>query len=71
MGQRSDARRKMVQAAQQLIREGGYGATAFSEGVAQESAELSETSRRACSEMTDRLVVHFVAFGVDRAAARS
>ena len=152
MGQRSDARQKMVQAAQQLIREGGYGATAFSdvlalsgaprgsvyfhfprgkaqlgmeaaeahaheqveiidraagesrsaaqlieryvnlgregmvtgdyrrgcgvaplvtEGVAQESAELSETSRRAFSEMTDRLVGHFVAFGVDRPAARS
>ena len=31
MGQRSDARQKMVQAAKQLIREGGYGATAFSD----------------------------------------
>src|ERR1700727_2927638 len=31
MGQRSDARQKMVQAARQLIREGGYGATAFSD----------------------------------------
>jgi hypothetical protein len=41
-----------------------------SEGAAQESAELSETSRRAFSEMTDRLVFHFVAFGIDRAAAR-
>ena len=151
MGQRSDAKQKMVQAARQLIRERGYGATAFSdvltlsgaprgsvyfhfpggkaqlgmeaaeahaheqveiidraageassaaqlieryvdlgregmvagnygrgcgvaplvtEGAAQESAELSETSRRAFSEMTDRLVFHFVAFGVDRAAAR-
>ena len=151
MGQRSDAKQKMVQAARQLIRERGYGATAFSdvltvsgaprgsvyfhfprgkaqlgmeaaeahaheqveiidraareassaaqlieryldlgregmvasnysrgcgvaplvtEGAAQESAELSETSRRAFSEMTDRLVFHFVAFGVDRSAAR-
>ncbi len=151
MGQRSDAKQKMVQAARQLIRERGYGATAFSdvlarsgaprgsvyfhfpggkaqlgmeaaeahaheqveiidraageassaaqlieryvdlgregmvashygrgcgvaplvtEGAAQESPELSETSRRAFSEMTDRLVFHFVAFGVDRASAR-
>ena len=31
MGQRSDAKQKMVQAARQLcIRERGYGATAFS-----------------------------------------
>jgi TetR/AcrR family transcriptional regulator, lmrAB and yxaGH operons repressor len=125
VGQRSDARQKMIQAARQLIREGGYGATAFSDVlrlsgaprgsvyfhfpggkaqlgmeaaeahaheqveiidraageassaaqligryVAQESAELSETSRRAFSEMTDRLAFHFVSFGVDRAAAR-
>jgi TetR/AcrR family transcriptional regulator, lmrAB and yxaGH operons repressor len=151
VGQRSDAKQKMVQAARQLIRERGYGATAFSdvltlsgaprgsvyfhfpggkaqlgmeaaeahaheqveiidraaeeagsaaqlieryvdlgrqgmvdsgygrgcgvaplvtEGAAQESAVLAETSRRAFSEMTDRLVFHFVAFGVDRAAAR-
>jgi AcrR family transcriptional regulator len=151
VGQRSDAKQKMVQAARQLIRERGYGATAFSdvltlsgaprgsvyfhfpggkaqlgmeaaeahayeqveiidrvageagsaaqlieryvdlgregmvasnysrgcgvaplvtEGAAQESAELSETGRRAFSEMTDRLAFHLVAFGVDRAAAR-
>src|ERR1700722_18309726 len=151
VGQRSDAKQKMVQAARQLIRERSYGATAFSdvltasgaprgsvyfhfpggkaqlgmeaaeahaheqveiidraaegadsaaqlieryldlgregmvtgdygrgcaiaplvtEGAAQESAELSETSRRGFSEMTDRLAFHFVAFGVDRAAAR-
>jgi TetR/AcrR family transcriptional repressor of lmrAB and yxaGH operons len=151
VGQRSDAKQKMVQAARQLIRERGYGATAFSdvltlsgaprgsvyfhfpggkaqlgmeaaeahaheqveiidraareagsaaqlieryvdlgregmvagdygrgcgiaplvtEGAAQESAELSETSRRGFSEMTGRLAFHFVAFGVDRAAAR-
>jgi len=31
MGQRSDARQKMVQAAKQLIRERGYNATAFSD----------------------------------------
>src|SRR6202000_3122369 len=156
MTQRSDAKQKMVQAARQLIRERGYGATAFSdvltlsgpprgsvsfhspggkaqlgmeaaeahaheqveiidraagganaaaqlieryvdlgrermvagdygrgcgvaplvtEGAAQESAGLSETSRRAFSEMTDRLALPFrafrvVAFGGDRAAAR-
>jgi hypothetical protein len=40
------------------------------EGAAQESAELAETGRRGFSEMTDRLAFHFVAFGVDRAAAR-
>src|SRR6202453_1832910 len=31
MGQRSDAKQKMVQAARQLIRERGYHATAFSD----------------------------------------
>jgi TetR/AcrR family transcriptional repressor of lmrAB and yxaGH operons len=40
------------------------------EGAAQESADVSETARRAFSEMTDRLAFHFVSFGVDRAAAR-
>ena len=151
MAQRSDTRQKMVQAAKQLIRERGCGATAFAdvlelsqaprgsvyfhfpggkaqlgmeaaeahaheqveiidraagearsavqlieryvdlgregmvagdygrgcaiaplvtEGAAQESAELSETSRRGFAEITDRLAFHFVAFGVDRAAAR-
>ena len=151
VGQRSDAKQKMVQAAKQLIRERGYNATAFSdvlklsdaprgsvyfhfpggkaqlameaaeahaheqveiidraaaqassaaelialyvdlgregmvasnysrgcgiaplvtEGTAQESAEVSESSRRAFSEMGDRLAFHFVAFGVDRPAAR-
>ena len=40
------------------------------EGAAQESADVDETTRRAFSEMTDRLAFHFVAFGVDRAAAR-
>jgi len=151
VGQRSDTKQKMVQAARQLMRERGYGATAFSdvltlsgaprgsvyfhfpggkaqlgmeaaeahaheqveiidraaaeavsaaqlieryldlgregmlasaygrgcgiaplvtEGTAQESAELAQTSRRAFSEMTDRLAFHFVGFGLDRAAAR-
>jgi TetR/AcrR family transcriptional regulator, lmrAB and yxaGH operons repressor len=151
VGQRSDAKQKMVQAARQLIRERGYGATAFSdvltlsgaprgsvyfhfpggkaqlgmeaaeahaheqvqiidraaqgagsaaqfieryvalgregmvasgygrgcavaplvtEGAAQESTGLGETSRRAFSELTDRLAFHFVAFGLDRAPAR-
>jgi general stress protein YciG len=40
------------------------------EGGGQESADLSETGRRAFAEMTDRLAFHFVAFGVNRAAAR-
>jgi len=40
------------------------------EDTAQESADVGETTRRAFSEMTDRLAFHFVAFGVDRAAAR-
>jgi TetR/AcrR family transcriptional repressor of lmrAB and yxaGH operons len=151
VGQRSDAKQRMVQAAKQLIRERGYNATAFSdvlklsdaprgsvyfhfpggkaqlameaaeahaheqveiidhaaaqassaaelialyvdlgregmvasnysrgcgiaplvtEGAAQDSAEVSESSRRAFSEMGDRLAFHFVVFGVDRPAAR-
>ncbi|MEU3983737.1 TetR/AcrR family transcriptional regulator [Streptomyces sp. NPDC026672] len=41
------------------------------EGAAQESAEVGETGRRAFSEMIDRLAFHFIAFGVDQAAARS
>jgi TetR/AcrR family transcriptional repressor of lmrAB and yxaGH operons len=54
---------------------GNYGrgcaiAPLVTEGAAQKSAELSETSRRGFSEMTGRLAFHFVAFGVDRAAAR-
>ena len=40
------------------------------EGAARESADVDETSRRAFSEMTDRLAFHFVAFGVERALAR-
>ena len=40
------------------------------EGAAQESAELGETCRRSFAEMTDRLAYHFVAYGVDRGAAR-
>ena len=40
------------------------------EGAAQESADVAETTRRAFSEMTDRLAFHFVAMGVDRAPAR-
>jgi TetR/AcrR family transcriptional regulator, lmrAB and yxaGH operons repressor len=41
------------------------------EGAAGESADVGETSRRAFSEMTDRLAFHLVAFGVDRTAARA
>jgi general stress protein YciG len=53
----------------------GYGrgcaiAPLVTEGAAQESGGLGETSRRGFSEMTDRLAFHFVGFGVDRAAAR-
>jgi AcrR family transcriptional regulator len=39
-------------------------------GAAQESPEVAETSRRAFTEMIDRLTFHFVGFGVDRPAAR-
>jgi TetR/AcrR family transcriptional repressor of lmrAB and yxaGH operons len=151
MGQRSDAKQRMVQAAKELIRERGYSATVVAdvlkasnaprgsvyfhfpggkpqlaveaaaahaheqvelidqvageagsavefieryvnrgregmlasdysrgcgiaplvtEGAAQESAEAGETSRRAFTEMVDRVAFHFVGFGVDRAAAR-
>src|ERR1700677_1973243 len=38
MGQRSDAKQKMVQAARQLIRERGYGATAFSDVLTRSGA---------------------------------
>jgi TetR/AcrR family transcriptional repressor of lmrAB and yxaGH operons len=40
------------------------------EGAAQDSPEVGEASRRAFSEMTDRLAFHFVFFGLDRAPAR-
>jgi TetR/AcrR family transcriptional repressor of lmrAB and yxaGH operons len=40
------------------------------EGAAQESGEVGETSRRAFSQMIDRLAFHFIVFGVDRIAAR-
>ncbi|MEW2515983.1 TetR/AcrR family transcriptional regulator [Streptomyces sp. NPDC046870] len=43
----------------------------ITEGATQQSAEIAETGRRAFSEMTDRLAFHFVAFGVERAAARA
>jgi TetR/AcrR family transcriptional repressor of lmrAB and yxaGH operons len=43
----------------------------ITEGATQESAEIAETGRRAFSEMTDRLAFHFVAFGVERASART
>lgn len=41
------------------------------EGAGQDSEQIGETGRRTFSEMTDRLAFHFVAFGVERAAARS
>jgi AcrR family transcriptional regulator len=40
------------------------------EGATHISAEIAETARRTFAEMTDRLAFHFVAFGVERAAAR-
>ncbi|MFJ4467670.1 TetR/AcrR family transcriptional regulator [Streptomyces sp. NPDC089424] len=43
----------------------------ITEGATQDSAELAETARRAFSEMTDRMAFHFVAFGVERASART
>lgn len=54
---------------------GGYArgcgvAPLVTEGAAQDSPEIAETARRAFSEMTGRLAFHFVAFGVERAAAR-
>jgi TetR/AcrR family transcriptional repressor of lmrAB and yxaGH operons len=40
------------------------------EGGAQELPELHDTSRRAFTEMVDRLAFHLVAFSVERGAAR-
>ena len=40
------------------------------EGAARESADVGETTRRAFSEMIDRLAFHFVDIGIDRAPAR-
>lgn len=42
----------------------------ITEGAAEDSAEIAETSREAFEEMTDRLAFHFAAFGVERTAAR-
>uniref|UniRef100_UPI003F69A74B LmrA/YxaF family transcription factor n=1 Tax=Catenulispora rubra TaxID=280293 RepID=UPI003F69A74B len=41
------------------------------EGAAQDSAEVAGATRRSFAEMTDRLAFHFVAFGVERNAART
>lgn len=41
------------------------------EGAARDSDDVAEASRRAFAQMADRLAYHFVAFGVDRAAART
>jgi AcrR family transcriptional regulator len=70
---------QLVELYVELSREGmvdsSYGrgcgvAPLVTEGAAEASADVGETTRRAFSEMTDRLAFHFVAFGVDRAAAR-
>lgn len=75
----ADSAARLVELYVELSREGmvdsSYGrgcavAPLVTEGAAQESAEVSETTRRAFSEMTDRLAFHFVGFGLDRAAAR-
>jgi TetR/AcrR family transcriptional regulator, lmrAB and yxaGH operons repressor len=75
----ADSAAQLVELYVDLSREGmvdsNYGrgcavAPLVTEGAASESPDLSETTRRAFSEMTDRLTFHFVAFGVDRAAAR-
>jgi TetR/AcrR family transcriptional regulator, lmrAB and yxaGH operons repressor len=75
----ADSATQLVELYVDLSREGmvdsNYGrgcavAPLVNEGAGRESADLSETTRRAFSEMTDRLAFHFVAFGVDRVAAR-
>jgi AcrR family transcriptional regulator len=75
----ADSAAQLVELYVNLGREGmldsNYGrgcavAPLVTEGAARESADVSETTRRVFSEMTDRLAFHFVAFGVDRAAAR-
>ena len=75
----ADSAAQLVELYVDLSREGmvdsnyrrGCGvAPLVTEGAAQESADVGETTRRAFSEMTDRLAFHFVAFGVDRAPAR-
>jgi TetR/AcrR family transcriptional regulator, lmrAB and yxaGH operons repressor len=75
----ADSAAQLVELYVDLSREGmvdsNYGrgcavAPLVTEGGVQDSPDLRETTRRAFSEMTDRLVYHFVAFGVDRVAAR-
>jgi AcrR family transcriptional regulator len=41
------------------------------EDAGRDSDELGATSRRTFAEMIDRLAFHFVAFGIERSAARS
>src|SRR5215469_5102230 len=76
---RADSAAQLVELYVDLSREGmmdsNYGrgcgvAPLVTEGAAQESADVAETTRRAFSEMTDRLAFHFVATGIDRAPAR-
>ena len=70
---------QLVERYVELSREGmldsSYGrgcgvAPLVTEGAAQASADVGETTRSVFSEMIDRLAFHFVAFGIDRAAAR-
>lgn len=77
--EQADSAPRMIEAYIDLAREnmvvGGYSrgcgiAPLVTEGAALESAEVGETSRRAFTEMIDRLAFHFVGFGVERSAAR-
>jgi len=77
--ERAESAAQLIELYVDLGREGMVGtnyargcaiAPLVTEGAAQQSADVGETSRRAFSEMTDRLAFHFVAFGVDRAGAR-
>jgi TetR/AcrR family transcriptional regulator, lmrAB and yxaGH operons repressor len=75
----ADSAAQLIELYVNLSREGmadsNYGrgcgvAPLVTEGATGESADVSETARRAFCEMTDRLAFHFIAFGVDRAVAR-
>ncbi|MFF2525359.1 TetR/AcrR family transcriptional regulator [Streptomyces liangshanensis] len=76
----ADSARALVERYVDMGRDGmvasGYArgcgiAPLVTEGAEGEAAEIGETGRRAFSEMTDRLAFHFVAFGVERTAARA
>src|ERR1700761_7505571 len=77
--EQADSAPRMIEVYIDLARENmvvsGYSrgcgiAPLVTEGAALDSPEVGETSRRAFTEMTDRLTFHFVGFGVERSAAR-